>query len=373
MNSDLLLETEKLTRSWAQHEAAWLGSYLVAGVEDPRINLQSILSRHFLVRSVLPNPPEALMAHEYRFSAVMNWLLGAAAQHTDLETRMAILHALKRHSDNAEGLAIPHYVTQTFGILPTETNGCVIPNYLEALLLQPELDGKSVGPVLDTFGRLWSNALAPKLPTSTGDPESPGPQGPQADPLRPQQLTGLKSLLEPACGSANDYRFLHSYGMARLFSYSGFDLCQKNIANARALFPAVQFNQGNVFEISAPSKAFDLCLVHDLFEHLSLAGLEQAVEEITRVTREGICAGFFQMDEIQEHTVRPRDDYYWNLLSLCRMRELFAHYGFRGQAIHIDTFLSYHLGSAQTHNPNAYTFLLFRTTHPHLDETPATG
>ena len=52
MHDTLKLESEKLARSWMQHEPAKLRDYLVAGIEDPRINLQSILSRHFLVRSV---------------------------------------------------------------------------------------------------------------------------------------------------------------------------------------------------------------------------------------------------------------------------------------------------------------------------------
>src|SRR5262249_28346975 len=47
MTPALKQETESLARSWARHESAWLRDYLVAGVEDPRINLQSILSRHF--------------------------------------------------------------------------------------------------------------------------------------------------------------------------------------------------------------------------------------------------------------------------------------------------------------------------------------
>ena len=125
-------------------------------------------------------------------------------------------------------------------------------------------------------------------------------------------------MLEPACGSANDYRFLHAYGLARLVRYTGFDLCAKNIENARALFPDVSFAVGNVFEIAAPDKAFDLCFVHDLFEHLSLEGMQAAVKEVCRVTRQGLCVGFFNMDEIRDHQVRPVDDYHWNRLSMRR-------------------------------------------------------
>ena len=141
------------------------------------------------------------------------------------------------------------------------------------------------------------------------------------------------AVLEAACGSANDYRFLDAYGIARLVNYTGFDLCAKNIENARALFPGVRFEVGNVFEIAAPDRGFDMCFVHDLFEHLSLAGMEATIKEVCRVTRQGICVGFFNMDEIREHRERPVDEYHWNTLSMVRVKELFARQGFAAQAV----------------------------------------
>ena len=342
MNEELLLETEKLTRSWVRHESAWLRDYLIAGVEDPRINLQSILSRHFLIRKLFPDRFELLMNHEYRFAAVLDWLLREANQPGDSETKAVILDALRKNSDNAEGLEIPGFVLQTFASLPAATDGCAVPNYLEAFLNAPgPSNQKASDSPLNTFSAIWTTALGSEMAAlaQTQDPIA---------------LT----LLEPACGSANDYRFLHDYGLARFFEYFGFDLCVRNIENARALFPEVRFETGNVFEISSPSKAFDLCIIHDLFEHLSLSGLDRAVQEVCRVTRTGICVGFFQMDEIPDHIVRPVDDYHWNLLSLARMKALFASHGFVAQAIHIGTFLSCHTGCQQTHNPNAYTILL---------------
>jgi hypothetical protein len=98
--------------------------------------------------------------------------------------------------------------------------------------------------------------------------------------------------------------------------------------------------------------------VHDLFEHLSIEGFTRAVDEICRVTRRAICAHFFQMEEIPEHRVRAMDDYYWNLLSLRRTRQLFRERGFAGQAIHLDTFLRGQVNCGPTHNPNAYTLFL---------------
>ena len=167
-------------------------------------------------------------------------------------------------------------------------------------------------------------------------------------------------MLELACSSANDYRFLEAYGLARLIDYSGFDLCEKNVANARAMFPGVRFRIGNVFEIAAPNRSFDLCFAHDLLEHLSPAGLECAIQELCRVTRHGICVGFFQMDELPEHIVRVVDDYHVNTLSLARTETLFAQHGFAAQALHIGSYLRWRVGCRESHNPNAYTFLAFR-------------
>jgi ubiquinone/menaquinone biosynthesis C-methylase UbiE len=168
------------------------------------------------------------------------------------------------------------------------------------------------------------------------------------------------TIIEPACGSANDYRFLHSYGLSRFLDYTGLDLCAKNIENARALFPEARFEEGNIFEISARDHAFDLSLVHDLFEHLSIEGLHAAVKELCRVTRRAICANFFQMDEIPDHVIRPTDEYHWNLLSMDQIKKLFATHGFSGQTIQVRSFLREEYGCDYTHNPNAYTFILHR-------------
>jgi hypothetical protein len=113
---------------------------------------------------------------------------------------------------------------------------------------------------------------------------------------------------------------------------------------------------GNVFEVEAPDKAFDLSVVHDLFEHLSIAGLEQAAGEICRVTREALCLGFFNMHEEADHIIRAVEDYHWNTLSLSLTSGLFERQGFAVQPIHIGTFLKWRIGCEETYNENAYTF-----------------
>jgi len=384
-----------------KHEADWLRDYLVAGVEDPRLNLQSILSRHFLLRALTGDQFGSVMTEECRFSAVMNWLVSLVGRVADTEELAAVLYALRRGGDNAEGIEIPQFVVRAFAALPSTIGELHLPNYIESMLGETEAVEGQAHPH-DTGSRTFHEPgrgrsrprqdpcgqAAPRESASTTfhGPER-GRLRPRREPVaedlrergspRPaldtfQQLwraalsrlspqASTLSVLEPACGSANDYRFLQAYGLVPLLDYTGFDLCSKNVENARALFPGARFEVGNVFQIDAADMRFDLCFVHDLFEHLSLAGMEAAVREVCRVTRNSLCIGFFQMDEIREHVVRPVDDYHWNLLSMARMKELFRAQGFEAQVIHIATFLSRQLGSDQTHNPNAYTFLLRRT------------
>ena len=236
MEESLKAESERLARSWMQHEAAGLRDYLVREVEDPRINLQSIFSRHLLLRALFGERSLWLMEQEYRFAASMNWLIGLARRLSEPEELQAVLDALRRGLDNAEGIGIPR------------------------------------------------------------------------------------------------------------------------------LFTGVRFELGNVFEIAAAGYAFDLCFVHDLFEHLSPEGLTRAVREVCRVTRRGICVGFFNLDEIPDHVVRPSEEYHWNTLSLSRMKQLFGSHGFTAQVMNAGAFLRQHVGASETHNPNACTFFLWRTT-----------
>jgi SAM-dependent methyltransferase len=316
------------------------------------------------------------MEEEYRFAAAMNWLVKLAGQAGHSDELGQVLHALRKGGDNAEGVEIPSFMIRTFALLPTAASGLVIPNYIETFLSRTQFRDRQARPwqpSLDTFVSLWRAALTGELPAGAAPVEGgagvrPGPsvacRGEALRSLgtRPWDVGLLmdrgRTVLEPACGSANDYRFLEACGIARLIDYRGVDLCPANIENARALFPGVSFELGNVFEISAPDKSFDVCFVHDLFEHLSPSGLEAAVRETCRVTRRGLCIGFFNMDEIPAHRVRPVREYHWNLLSMARMKELFAGCGFAAQAVHIGAFLRRQTGCDQTHNPNAYTFLL---------------
>jgi ubiquinone/menaquinone biosynthesis C-methylase UbiE len=165
-------------------------------------------------------------------------------------------------------------------------------------------------------------------------------------------------VLEAACGSANDYRSLAGCGLAAHLEYLGVDLGEKNVRNASAMFPDARFEVGNVFELPYPDGAFECTLVQDLFEHLSADGLARAVAELCRVTRRALCAGFFNLDEIPEHVIRPVEEYHWNTLSLDRVRELFEARGGAVQALHTGAVLRWQASRAETHNPNAYTLIV---------------
>src|SRR5262245_45746269 len=205
MLDTLKLESERLARSWMQHEPAKLREYLVAGVEDPRIKLQSILTRQFVVRSLFEKKYRELMDHECRFAAVMNWFMALAANSASEELNV-VFHAIQLGADNAEGIPIPRFILKTFGSLPVSIGPREIPNYIDTILTETSRSatlspthGQSV-PVnrpapcvaFNTFQNLWHEILAAE----------PAPAAPVI-------------AFEPACGSANDYRFLHSYGLSR--------------------------------------------------------------------------------------------------------------------------------------------------------------
>ena len=117
------LETERLKKSWIRYDRATLRDYLVQDVEDPRINVQSILSRHFLIERLFGKRFEALMEQELRFGLVMNWLIVLQKKLIKAGQLHAVLGALLAGEDEAEGLEIPPYISETFASL-------FLPNYI---------------------------------------------------------------------------------------------------------------------------------------------------------------------------------------------------------------------------------------------------
>lgn len=334
MDASLQAETEALRRAWDRHEATFLRDYLVAGVEDPRFNVQSVLTRHGLLGLVFGDRFAALRGQELPFAAALNWLLAQQAELAEPEGRAALRYGLERDAENVEGLVIPRFLRALWRTLPVVADGVTVPNYLAEILAAPPSTVAEAS-ATDTFSRLWTACLAAE----------PTPATPLA-------------VLELACGSANDYRALAASGLTRFLAYTGLDLSAKNIANAQAQFPGARFLEGNVLAIPAADRAFDCVFAHDLFEHLSPAALPVAVAECCRVARRAACLGCFSAAEVPDHVIRPTGDYHWNTLSVERMLALFEAQGFTAQVIHIGTFLKWLTGDGTTHNPNAYTFVL---------------
>lgn len=329
MEERFINETEQLVKSWSKHNSLVLRDYLVKDVEDPRINVQSILTRHWLINQLFGDKYDDLMEHEIRFALVMNWLLILLKKNVRTSQLQAILYCLIEKQNNAEGIEIPFYISETFSKL-------AMPNYIsDALNLPASDDTEGIIPeyIISTFGRIWKEILSDE---------------------RHEKI----SVLEPACGSANDYRFINAFGLAGFLNYYGFDLCQKNVFNAKQMLPDINFSVGNAIEIQAKDNAYDYCFVHDLFEHLSVEAMEIAISEIRRVTKHGICIGFFNMYDGNEHIVHAVDEYHWNKLSINKVRKLLTNKGSEIEVIHINTFLSSKYGFSDTHNKNAYTFIV---------------
>lgn len=329
LDDSFKLERERLKKSWMRYDRQTLRDYLVRDVEDPSINIQSILTRHFLIERLFGKRFDAIMEQELRFGLVMNWLLGLLKKSIRAGQLHTVLGALLEGKDEADGLEIPPYISETFAAL-------ALPNYMCDLFSWAPVETTEV-PIpeylMSTFQIIWREVLA-------------GEQPPRM------------AVLEPACGSANDYRFIEAFGIAELIDYTGFDLCEKNIRNAGQMFPDVCFEVGDVLEIGAGDGAFDYCFVHDLFEHLSVEAMEAAITEICRVTRKDICAGFFNMHYGERHIVRAVGDYHWNNLSMAETKAIFERHASAVQVFHIDTFLRSKFRCGDTHNKGAYTLIV---------------
>jgi len=95
-------------------------------------------------------------------------------------------------------------------------------------------------------------------------------------------------------------------------------------------------------------------------EHAAIKAMEVAVAEVCRLTRQDICAGFFNMCDGDEHIVKNIDDYHWNKLSMSKTKAIFERHASAVEVIHIDTFLVSRFGCGDTHNKGAYTFIIRR-------------
>ncbi len=328
-------ENRDLSGSWQKHDREWLGRYLVSGVEDPRINVQSILTRHFILQYLFGDRFRELMAGELRFAVVMNWLSNLVKGCESFEDRGRVLDGLWDKCDQVGDIVIPSYVSMAFGSLPDEIEGFEVSHYINEVLMwkpvEPE-DTEMPAYTFGTFEEIWKKAL----------------EGVE---------TSKVSVLEAACGSANDYRFIHSFGLSKYLEYTGFDICEKNIANARAMFGDVDFAVASSMNIERGDGSFELCFLHDLLEHLSIEAMEKSLAEICRVTSRAMCLGFFNMHREGEHEIKKKEDYHWNLLSEERVTGFLHERGWGVEVICVDEFLKSAFGCGDTHNKGAFTLI----------------
>jgi SAM-dependent methyltransferase len=289
----LRTEEAKLRGVWAGYREDMLERYLVSGYQDPRINAQSILARHTLVRALFGSEFDSLMREELAWAIELN---------EAIRVRAAELGVRIRPTLNPDRYADVQRVTEVIADRVPE------------------------------FGKRWQDALADR------------------------QVARL-SVLEFACGSANDYRAFADYGIARFLDYTGVDLNETNIANARRRFPDVKFRVGSVLSLPQPDRSVDYVIGFDIMEHLSLPAMQSAMGAAVRICRRGVCFAFFRMDEVPEHVDKPRGNYHFNLLSAPQVRQDMARRFGTVQLIRIADMLKDNFGYAHSYNRRAYSLL----------------
>ncbi|MBW3613472.1 MAG: class I SAM-dependent methyltransferase [Chloroflexi bacterium] len=185
------------------------------------------------------------------------------------------------------------------------------------------------------------------------------------------------SLIEFACGSANDYRTFAEAGLGPHLDYLGVDLSEKNIANARRRHPEARFEVGDILRLPPDDGAFDYVVASDIFEHLSPEAMERALDEAMRLAREGLILTFFNMADAPDHEVRRRRAYHWNTLSRPRIEDRLDGGGFGTRlVIPVARWLQRVHGYPHSYNRRAWTIVAEREPRivpavPHHLEEPS--
>lgn len=295
-------ETRLLRWSWVTRDADRLDEYLVIGWQNPRINVQSILVRHALLRQLFGDAFEDVMVAELRFAVELN----RALRDESIRTNTPISASLDKDRQAR---------VREVGLVIADRE--------------------------HEFEQRWRSLLHERVE--------------QAAPTPPRL-----SVLELACGSANDYRAFADYGLAPFLDYLGVDLNPKNIANARRRFPDVRFEVGNAMDTGLPDRSFDVVIASDLFEHLPIPVAAQVLAEAERVARQAVVLSFFNMAEIPEDDDRPVAAYHWNRLSRAKYEAALAAKFPAVTVTPIAMWLGRAFGYEHTFNPAAYTMVAVR-------------
>jgi SAM-dependent methyltransferase len=288
----LRAEEAKLKAVWAGYKTENLDFYLVTGYQDPRINAQSIIARHTLVRALFGSEFDDLMHEE---------LVHAVELNEAIRVRAAEL-----------------------GIDPDASGPDALANRARV--------GEVIADRAPIFGERWHAALAGRV----------------APPL---------SVLEFACGSANDYRAFADYGIAQFLDYTGIDLNDTNITNAKRRFPDINFRVDSILSLPEADHSIDYVIGFDILEHLSLPAKRTAMDAAVRICRRGVHFAFFRMDEIPDDIVNPVGNYHSNTLSAPRMREYMSERFSSTQIINIPELLKRDFGAEHSDNPKACTLV----------------
>jgi len=325
--SAIELENERLRLSWNWMPREQLATYLSDMEQDQRINTQSILTRALLADTLWPGMFDALINEELRFGVVMTWLLEQVKSGRD---RFKLIDDMCSPAGTA---AFPTVVQETVAWL--QTSSCPITDYAtEALIYMPLDQSHSYlsESALNTFMMLWSSQLAG---------------------LRADRIT----VIEIACGSGNDYKAIRDFGLAAHISYSGFDISWKNVHNAKALFPGVNFFEASVLDFALPDSAFDYAFVHDLLGHLSPDGMELALAEIMRIVRKEAWIHCYNAADIKCHEIRPFDLYFRNRLSIPKFVRSLEKCGASVDVIDISTMLNQKFGFVPDYTTSSVSFI----------------
>ncbi len=287
-----------LQRTWGTGSADMLDAYLVSGYQNPRINLQSVLERHFLVARLFGDRHAELMGQEVRFAIELSEVLRRRAKELGVKMgsyRNPIKHAAVRRVDAA-----------------------IADREHEMLERWHE--------------RLRHEAVGQRL-----------------------------RLIEFACGSANDYRAFAEAGLGPHLDYLGIDLSEKNVANARRRHPDARFEVGDILALPYADRSFDYVIASDIFEHLSPNAMERALDEAARLAREALVLTFFNTSDAPAHEISRRRAYHWNRLSRPLIVQRLRDAGFQGiTAIPIARWLKEEHGYGHSYNRHAWSLFAER-------------
>lgn len=283
-------EGQRAAEPWTKLDPEILDQHRVIGYQNPRINPQSIITRHMLIRELFGAHFDTLMGDELEFCAEAVEALRRRSIEIGVEMKIP-LNARLCSSVRDVGTAIAHWER--------------------------------------TYEQIWAGSLASR------------------------KCVSLK-VLELACGSANDYRFFDSYGIANFLDYTGVDLVAANIENARKRFPAVDFRTADILNLSFKPKSFEVVIASNIVEYLPLQLVPRVLHTAAVLARRSLVVNFFNMANIPAHQEVQRSGHFRNQLSKGQVLDTLKKYG-DVEAINTKSLLVERCGYKRWYNSKAWT------------------